>query len=63
MYFIRNFTAIGYEDRPICERKAPHFTQRQRDYSTRNHGIGVATPQYWINGRQTVLGADLSRVS
>jgi hypothetical protein len=42
---------------------SPQFTQRQRDYSDRNNGIGVATPQYWINGRQTVLGADTARVA
>ncbi|HTV96896.1 MAG TPA: DUF1223 domain-containing protein [Steroidobacteraceae bacterium] len=42
---------------------SPQFTQRQRDYSTRNQGIGVATPQYWINGRETVLGANPVRVS
>jgi hypothetical protein len=42
---------------------SPQFTQRQQDYSDRNHGIGVATPQYWINGRQTVLGANSLRVS
>ncbi len=42
---------------------SPQFTQRQRDYSDRNNGIGVATPQYWINGRQTVLGANPTRVA
>lgn len=42
---------------------SPQFTQRQRDYSDRNNGIGVATPQYWINGRQTVLGANTARVA
>jgi hypothetical protein len=42
---------------------SPQFTDRQRDYSVRNNGIGVATPQYWINGRKTVLGANPSAVS
>jgi hypothetical protein len=42
---------------------SPQFTQRQRDYSDRNNGAGVATPQYWINGRQTVLGANPGRVA
>ncbi len=42
---------------------SPAFTQRQRDYSARNHGAGVATPQYWINGRTTVLGANPARVA
>ncbi|USI73491.1 DUF1223 domain-containing protein [Sphingomonas morindae] len=42
---------------------SPQFTQRQRDYSAANNGAGVATPQYWINGRQTVLGANPARVA
>jgi hypothetical protein len=42
---------------------SPQFTQRQRDYSTRNHGVGVAIPQYWINGQVTVLGASPVRVA
>ncbi len=42
---------------------SPQFTQRQRDYSARNHDVGVATPQYWINGRQTVFGASAARVA
>ncbi|WP_267382184.1 MULTISPECIES: DUF1223 domain-containing protein [unclassified Sphingomonas] len=42
---------------------SPAFTQRQRDYSARNNGAGVATPQYWINGRTTVLGANPGRVA
>ncbi|WP_010184662.1 DUF1223 domain-containing protein [Sphingomonas sp. PAMC 26605] len=42
---------------------SPQFTQRQRDYSARNNGAGVATPQYWINGRTTVLGANPARVA
>ncbi|WP_454885194.1 DUF1223 domain-containing protein [Sphingomonas oryzagri] len=42
---------------------SPRFTERQRDYSSRNNGVGVATPQYWINGRKTVLGANPSAVS
>ena len=42
---------------------SPQFTQRQRGYSTRNHGVGVATPQYWINGQVTVLGVNPVRVA
>lgn len=42
---------------------SPEFTQRQRDYSARNNNAGVATPQYWINGRTTVLGANPARVA
>jgi hypothetical protein len=41
---------------------SPRFTQRQRDYSERNGGAGVATPQFWVNGRETVLGANAARV-
>jgi hypothetical protein len=42
---------------------SPQFTQRQRGYSIRNHGVGVATPQYWINGQVTVLGTNPVRVA
>lgn len=41
---------------------SPQFTQRQYDYCARHNGVSVATPQYWINGRQTVLGANPSRL-
>jgi hypothetical protein len=41
---------------------SPQFTQRQYDYAARNGGAGVATPQFWINGRHTVLGANPARV-
>lgn len=39
------------------------FTQRQRDYATRSGTGEVATPQYWINGRATILGANPARVA
>lgn len=42
---------------------SPQFTQRQRDYAARNGNSGIATPQYWINGRTTVLGANPARVA
>jgi hypothetical protein len=58
-YGVTYWDYLGWKD----SFASPQFTQRQRDYSARNHGIGVATPQYWINGRQTVLGADSLRVS
>jgi hypothetical protein len=41
---------------------SPRFTQRQRDYAAHNGGAGVATPQFWINGRETILGANIPRV-
>lgn len=34
----------------------PAFTQRQWDYARANHRSSVATPQVWINGRETVVG-------
>ena len=58
-YGVTYWDYLGWKD----SFASPQFTQRQRDYSARNHDIGVATPQYWINGRQTVLGANSSRVS
>ena len=42
---------------------SPRFTDRQRDYSAHNGGAGVATPQYWINGRTTILGSNPARVA
>ena len=58
-YGVTYWDYLGWKD----SFASPQFTQRQVDYSARNHGIGVATPQYWINGRQTVLGANTLRVS
>ena len=58
-YGVTYWDYLGWKD----SFASPQFTQRQRDYSARNHDLGVATPQYWINGRQTVLGANPSRVS
>ena len=58
-YGVTYWDHLGWKD----SFASPQFTQRQVDYSARNHGIGVATPQYWINGRQTVLGANTLRVS
>lgn len=42
---------------------SPEFTKRQRDYARANASGEVATPQYWINGRTTVLGANPGRVA
>ena len=58
-YGVTYWDYLGWKDSFASKQ----FTQRQRDYSDRNNGAGVVTPQYWINGRQTVLGADPSRVS
>jgi hypothetical protein len=58
-YGVTYWDYLGWKD----SFASPRFTQRQRDYSDRNNGAGVATPQFWINGRQTVLGANNSRVA
>ena len=58
-YGVTYWDSLGWKD----SFASPQFTRRQRDYSDRNDGAGVATPQYWINGRQTVLGANVSRVA
>jgi hypothetical protein len=58
-YGVTYWDYLGWKD----SFASPQFTQRQRDYSARNHGLGVATPQYWINGRETVLGANPARVA
>lgn len=34
----------------------PAFTQRQWDYAHANRRSSVATPQVWINGRETIIG-------
>jgi hypothetical protein len=39
------------------------FTQRQRDYAASSGQGEVATPQFWVNGRTTVLGANPGRVA
>jgi hypothetical protein len=37
---------------------SPQFTQRQRDYAKASGNGEVATPQFWIDGDRTVLGAN-----
>ena len=37
---------------------SPQYTARQWDYAHFNHRDNVATPQMWINGRQTIVGGD-----
>jgi hypothetical protein len=36
----------------------PQFTDRQQDYARHNRSGYVATPQVWINGRETLPGND-----
>jgi len=42
---------------------SPQFTQRQRDYAKTSGTGEVATPQFWVNGEATVLGANAGRVA
>lgn len=58
-YGVTYWDYLGWKD----SFASPQFTRRQRDYAARHGGAGVATPQYWINGRQTVLGANPARVA
>lgn len=63
-YGVTYWDSLGWKD----SFASPQFTERQLEYSARNHQANVATPQYWItqywiNGRQTVLGANPVRVS
>jgi len=44
---------LGWKDRFA----SPEFTQRQRDYAARNASHEVYTPQFWINGQHTIVGA------
>ena len=37
---------------------SPQYTARQWDYARFNHRENVATPQMWINGRQTIVGGN-----
>lgn len=37
---------------------SPAYTQRQRDFAARSADHEVATPQFWINGQRTVVGAN-----
>lgn len=45
---------LGWKDRFAN----PAYTQRQRDFAARSASHEVATPQFWINGRQSVTGAN-----
>jgi hypothetical protein len=58
-YGVTYWDSLGWKD----SFASSQFTQRQYDYSGSHHGAGVATPQFWINGRETVLGSDPARVA
>lgn len=58
-YGVTYWDYLGWKD----SFASPAYTQRERDYSAHNGGAGVATPQWWINGRTTVLGASPARVA
>ncbi len=45
---------LGWKDRFA----SPAYTQRQRDFAARSANHEVATPQFWINGQRTVVGAN-----
>lgn len=45
---------LGWKDKFA----SPAYTQRQRDFAARSASHEVATPQFWINGSQTVVGAN-----
>jgi hypothetical protein len=58
-YGVTYWDYLGWKD----SFASPQYTQRQRDYAARNGQGNIATPQYWINGRGTVLGANPGRVA
>jgi hypothetical protein len=45
---------LGWKDKFA----SPAYTQRQRDFAARSASHEVATPQFWINGRESVTGAN-----
>ena len=45
---------LGWKDKFA----SPAYTQRQRDFAARSVSHEVATPQFWINGSQSVTGAN-----
>jgi hypothetical protein len=58
-YGVTYWDYLGWKD----SFASPQYTQRQRDYAAHNGQGNIATPQYWINGRETVLGANPGRVA
>ena len=45
---------LGWKDKFA----SPAYTQRQRDFAAHSANHEVATPQFWINGQRTVVGAN-----
>jgi hypothetical protein len=45
---------LGWKDKFA----SPAYTQRQRDYAVHSANHEVATPQFWIGGQRTVVGAN-----
>jgi len=45
---------LGWKDKFA----SPAYTQRQRDFAVHSADHEVATPQFWINGQRTVVGAN-----
>ncbi len=45
---------LGWKDKFAT----PAYTQRQRDFAAHSASHEVATPQFWINGQQSVVGAN-----
>jgi hypothetical protein len=41
----------------------PEYTARQWDYARFNKRANVATPQVWVNGRQTIVGSNAAQLS
>jgi len=58
-YGVTYWDSLGWKD----SFASPQFTDRQRAYSRGNGGSAVATPQFWINGRTTILGSNPARVA
>lgn len=40
----------------------PQFTERQWEYARFNHRANVATPQIWVNGRETIVGSNAAEL-
>ena len=42
---------------------SPQYTTRQWDYARFNHRSNVATPQVWVNGRETLVGDNAGQLA
>jgi hypothetical protein len=58
-FSVTYWDSLGWKDTFASQQ----FTQRQYDYIARNPNAQVATPQVWINGRETVEGSDPARLA